>query len=542
MHAARRPDEVAIRHLRPGRAPEEISWSALRDRVRRAWSRVVANAATDAIVPAYSGKSIETIAMMLGTIQAGRTYAGVSPKFRLPQLLHVLDACKAQAALVDCAGLATVRDGLQQPNCIGSTEWWWLDSSAASPRAQAAAETLRTKACLKTLEELDALEGLADVTGQRVTYENRPAVCLFTSGSTGSPKGVLVSWRDLYRRAVAESELFELTAEDHLLSLLPFSFDVGLNQLMSALVSGARLVILDSWLPADVLRAMAEENITGVSGVPSIWLSVLKSGKQLDRSGPHSALRYVTISGGDMEAEARQRFAEAAGGIAIFKTYGQTETFRSTALRPEDFAARPASVGRAFGTAAVYVVRPDGSRASPDEQGEVVHTGLGTMLGYLAGPDLQQKLRPNPFLGPDDESPFAVFTGDHGHLDEQGYLFLAGRKDDLVKVGGNRVYLIELATEIARIPGVLTAEAVSVPVPGADPMLAVFVLRDTSGPAISEQQVRAEAQRRLPSYMLPQLIQLRDTYPLTASGKPDRVALRAEATALLSPAASAGRQ
>jgi acyl-CoA synthetase (AMP-forming)/AMP-acid ligase II len=317
--------------------------------------------------------------------------------------------------------------------------------------------------------------------------------------------------------------------------LLPFSFDVGLNQLMSALVSGARLVILDSWLPTDILNAIATQEITGISGVPSIWLSLLKARKPIDREGPHAALRYLTISGGDMEVEQLQRFAASAPGVAIYKTYGQTESFRSTALLPAELAARPTSVGKPFATAKVYIVRPDGTRAGTGERGEVVHTGLGVMLGYLNGSSVDAKRRCNPFLGPDDASPFAIFTGDQGHLDEQGFLFLAGRQDDMVKVAGNRVHLAELSAEMARVPGVFAAEAVSVPVDGADPLLAVFVLPEHADAGLTTQVLGAEAARRLPTYMLPRLIELRASFPLTASGKPDRQALRAEAARLLQP-------
>ncbi len=173
--------------------------------------------------------------------------------------------------------------------------------------------------------------------------------------------------------------------------MLPFSFDVGLNQLIASLVAGATLVILDSWMPADILRAVAERGVTGISAVPSIWLDFLKAGLGFDRAGAHRTLRYVTVSGGDLNPAHLESLPSLGAGLQIFKTYGQTEVFRPTCLRPGEFASHRRSVGRPFGRSRVYVVRDDGSRAAPGERGEVVATGLGVMLGYLDGGDEQQQ-------------------------------------------------------------------------------------------------------------------------------------------------------
>ena len=536
FHATCRPSAIAIKHLRIGQAHQEITWCDLLRRAQAARAVLLSELPDGNFVPSYTGKSIEAVCMLLGAIAGGKVYAGISPKFRLPQLLHVLEACDARAALVDSGGLPVIRDGLSSSARLRSTKWLQVDSIAASPMARAAAQAIRAEASLKELDVAGERAGVSEPAGSNAALDpDRAAVCLFTSGSTGAPKGVLVGWSDLYHRAVAECNLFELSEDDRLLSLLPFSFDVGLNQLISAMVSGAGLVIQDSWMPKDILGAIASQGITGVSGVPSIWLSVLKGQKALDHQAAHASLRYLTISGGDMNSEQLRQFSSLAPGVGIFKTYGQTESFRSSALRPHEFALRPTSVGRSFGTARVYIVREDGTLANVGEQGQVVHTGLGVMLGYLKGTRIDEKRRPNPFRGDLDTSPFAIYTGDQGHLDEQGFLFLAGRQDDMVKVAGHRVHLAELAAEVARVPGVLAAEAVCVPVESGDPLLAVFAMTDSSVATWTPERLRVEVTKRLPTYMLPRLIQLIPNFPLTASGKPDRQALRDEAVRVLIP-------
>lgn len=535
-HATRRPDCVAITHLRAGRAPEEVTWSQLLRSSRAARHALTRAFPCGNIVPSYTAKSADCVALLAGAVAAGKTFASISPKSRLPQLMHALTECSATSALVDTSGLRLVRDSLATSERLRQITWLLIDPlQVNTPSVSAAADAIRKDG---SLQELDTR---ADCIPSRETQAinpldpDRPAVCLFTSGSTGTPKGVLVAWSDLYRRAVAECALFDLTHDDCLLSLLPFSFDVGLNQLMTSLVSGARLVILDSWMPRDILNAVASQGVTGISGVPSIWRSLLKSQQPLDRHGAHARLRYLTVSGGDMDAEHLRRLSVHAAGVSVFKTYGQSESFRSTALHPEHLGERTGSVGQPFGSARVYIVRPDGTPAEPGEQGEVVHTGLGVMLGYLNSPGMDQKRRPNPFLGPDDDSPFAIFTGDQGYLDEQGFLFLAGRQDDMVKVAGHRIHLGELAAEMGRIPGVLAAEAIALPVEDADPVLAVFVQIDGQEAAPTPQQLSSEAARRLPTYMQPRWIQMCTSFPLTASGKPDRLAMREEVRQRLHP-------
>jgi acyl-coenzyme A synthetase/AMP-(fatty) acid ligase len=265
-------------------------------------------------------------------------------------------------------------------------------------------------------------------------------------------KGVLVSSSDLIRRACAEVSWLGLNSKDVLLSILPFSFDVGLNQLLASLVAGAELVILESWLPADVLGVVAARGVTGIAAVPSIWLDFMKQQRVIDRVHAHRSLRFLTVSGGDLSAGQHVRLLELAGGAEIFKTYGQTETFRTSSLRPEEYAARPLSVGRALPGVRLYICRADGTRAEAGETGEVVHTGTGSMLGYLGADPTPTKLGENPWRSVDDPNPLAIFTGDLGRLDEEGYLYLLGRRDDLVKISGNRVYPSEQSSSVTARP------------------------------------------------------------------------------------------
>jgi acyl-coenzyme A synthetase/AMP-(fatty) acid ligase len=219
-----------------------------------------------------------------------------------------------------------------------------------------------------------------------------------------------------------------------------------------------------------------------------------------------------------------------APGVGIFKTYGQTEDFRTASLRPEEFADRPRSVGRAFGGVRLYVVDEKGEPCAPGVEGEVVHTGLGVMMGYLDGDDDRDKLRPNPFRGPDDPSPLAIFTGDRGVLDPEGYLTLKGRADSMWKIQGNRVYPNEITNQMLRVEGVLEAEVVAVKDEAGERRIHGFVVLE-DGCGLAPIKLRRAFSTLLPSYMVPSDVEIMDAMPRTPNGKTDRTKLSAIATA-----------
>jgi acyl-coenzyme A synthetase/AMP-(fatty) acid ligase len=281
---------------------------------------------------------------------------------------------------------------------------------------------------------------------------------------------------------------------------------------------GAHLVILNSWFPRDILTAVRSQNINGISGVPSIWTEALAYPKGPDFEQNTQALRYITVSGGDLSKNQLLQLRQYFRNVKIFKTYGQTETFRSSMLKPFDFERKMTSVGRPLKGTEVFVLNDKGEIAPPDAEGEIVHYGVGTMLGYLN--DLEgtsEKLREmkEPGSKAMKEGKW-VFTGDRGRMDEEGYLYVLGREDGMIKTLGHRVYPKEIESCILEHEHVKNAAVVGI----KDERKGQAIIAEVvSNGVLNKQSLIVYLKERLPYYMVPGEINVVEYLPMTESGK-----------------------
>ena len=351
---------------------------------------------------------------------------------------------------------------------------------------------------------------------------------MYTSGSTGSPKGVVLSHRNLVAGAESVASYLGNTPADRILAVLPLSFDYGLSQLTTAFHAGATVVLINHLFARDVLKAVDAERITGLAAVPPLWIQLA----QLDWPAA-CPLRYLTNSGGAMPRATVAALRARLPAADLFLMYGLTEAFRSTYLPPAELARRPDSMGRAIPNAEVLVVRPDGSLCDADEPGELVHRGALVSLGYWNDPaKTAQRFRPAP--GQDPALPLAelaVWSGDTVRRDEDGYLYFIGRSDDMIKVSGYRVSPAEVE-EVVHESG-LVDEAVAFGVPHPVMGQAIVLLAVARETGLTPALLQKECQRRLPAWMVPAHIALHPgPLPRNPNGKFDRPALRAPLVAL----------
>jgi acyl-CoA ligase (AMP-forming) (exosortase A-associated) len=314
----------------------------------------------------------------------------------------------------------------------------------------------------------------------------------------------------------------EITPADRILSVLPLSFDYGLSQLTTAFLAGASVVLMNHLFARDIVKMVVAERITGLAAVPPLWIQLAA----LPWPQPNT-LRYLTNSGGAMPRTTVAALREALPQASLFLMYGLTEAFRSTYLPPSELDRRPDSMGRAIPNAEVMVVRPDGTLCAPNEPGELVHRGALVSLGYWNDPaKTAERFKPAP--GQDPALPItemAVWSGDTVRMDEEGYLYFIGRKDEMIKVSGYRVSPTEVEEAVHASGMVLEAAAFGVPHPALGQ--AIVLLAVAREGELDAAQLLKECQRRLPAYMVPAHAELREgQFPRNPNGKIDRKLLQ----------------
>jgi len=346
---------------------------------------------------------------------------------------------------------------------------------------------------------------------------------LYTSGSTGNPKGVVLSHRNMVAGARSVTSYLGNSAADRILAVLPLSFDAGLSQLTTAFSVGASVVLMDYLLPRDVVRAVTRYGVTGLAAVPLLWNQL----KDLDWPAPAvQSLRYITNTGGAMPVSTTRALQQTLPNTLIFLMYGLTESFRSTYLPPDQVAVRPESMGRAIPNAEILVINEDGNECAPHEPGELVHRGALVSLGYWNDPEeTAERFKPCPVQPAElPITELAVWSGDQVVKDEEGYLYFISRKDEMIKTSGYRVSPTEVE-EVAYASG-LVAGAAALGLPhaalGQAILLVVTPGVDAAVNIALEETVLAYCRSELPNFMVPSAIIARSALPHNQNGKIDR--------------------
>ena len=337
---------------------------------------------------------------------------------------------------------------------------------------------------------------------------NDLAMLLYTSGTTGRPKGVMLSHGCLTTNTLAIQAYLGLVPEDVGLTVMPFHFSYGNSVLHTHLAASATLLLEDNLaFPQAVVSRMQRENVTGFSGVPSTF-AILMARCRLDEFDL-SSVRYLTQAGGGMPQAAIQRMRALVPSAAFFVMYGQTEaTARLTYLPPECLDQRPGSIGIPIKGVEIQVRDPDGRELPPFQTGELCARGPNVMLGYWRDEEATRRVVVDGWL----------HTGDLAHRDEAGFLYIDGRLVEMIKVGSFRVSPLEVEEVLAALPAIAEMAVVSMP----DELLgqavkAVIVLRD--GAVLDGRQVKAHCRKHLAAYKVPKVVEFARELPRTSSGK-----------------------
>ena len=413
-----------------------------------------------------------------GVLRAGAAVVPMNPLLKAREVEHYLGDSQARLVLA----------------------WSSAAEEAAAGAAAAGADHLVVDA--DTLTEIAGWAPVADVAP---TADDDTAVILYTSGTTGTPKGAELTHASLYRNAtVTTATLLEIGPGDVVMGCLPlfhtFGQTCGLN---AAMVSGACLTLIPRFDPATALKVIERDRVTVFEGVPTMYVAMLHAGPQVADT---STLRLCVSGGAALPVEVLRGFEEAFG-TTILEGYGLSETSPVATFNLPD-RRRPGSIGVPIDGVELKLVNADGTDAAEGEVGEIAIRGHNVMKGYWRRPDATaDAIRDGWF-----------HTGDMARRDEDGFYFIVDRKKDMIIRGGFNVYPREIEEVLYEHPAVLEAAVIGIPHPTHGEEVAAAVALRPAATATPEE-LRAYVKARVAAYKYPRHVWLVDALPKGPTGK-----------------------
>jgi amino acid adenylation domain-containing protein len=445
----------------------------------------------------YQPKSLEGVAALIGILGAGAAYVPVDPGAPVDRARFILEHCGVKA-------LFAAGRPLQE---LGKSD---LALPLITPETQLG-------------EPGDLLEG----TDQDLAY------VLYTSGSTGSPKGVAITHGQSLAFVRTATEIFALQPNDVLDSHAPFNFDLSIIDLFCAFAAGASVVLIpETFLafPQRVAELIEKSRITVWNSVPSALVQLVNKGALETRD--LSLLRLIMFAGEPFPLKHLARLKAIVPEAELLNIYGQTEANSSTYYRIDAIPEEVLPIGKTFPNYGVLVLDESGEAITePNHEGELYVVGGAVASGYWNDPERTAKsFVQHPLVK--ERRQIVYKTGDRVAYDERGDLIFRGRMDSAIKCRGFRVELGEVESVAGGVEGVELVCVVAVPHEEMSNLLVMFVVAE-KGKTIDETALRERLSAKLPRYMIPEAIVQRAELPSTSTGKFDRRALLPDAESAL---------
>jgi len=456
--------------------------------------------------------SFEFVAAYLGIQAAGGVVVALNPDTTARELTNTLGDCEPLAVIAAKAVEAPLARAAKDLPSIRLFVHLSADlSQQAWPAWEIAAWEVVSVEPADTPDCLPPEPELADI-----------AQIIYTSGTTGRPKGVTLTHHNVAANCRSIVEYLSLSASDSVLVSLPFFYSYGNSLLFTHLAVGARLVLAtDTVFWNRVLDLMQRERVTGFSGVPSTFAMLLHKSDFRSRTFPD--LRYLTCAGGGLAPPVVERLQTVVPNVSLFLMYGQTEaTARLSTLMPDEVEEKLGSIGRGIPGVQLSVLDDDGEPVSPGEVGEIVALGENLMSGYWNDPTGTARVIREEGLR----------TGDLARVDEDGYIFIVGRKSDIIKSGAYRINPKEIEEVILKLTGVAEVAVVGMPDEIQGESLTAFVVGSENEETIEEQAIFEHCREQLPRYKMIREVRFVESLPKTASGKVRRAELKNQESSL----------
>jgi long-chain acyl-CoA synthetase len=461
-------------------------------------------------VAIFLENSVESVLSIFGILKADAVFVVINPTTKKDKLAYILNNCRVKALITGSDKTDLLKEVLQKTHSVKSVILTGKQES-------------EVKMFLpdKRVFYFDKVLGsYPDNSLENKNIDLDLASIIYTSGTTGNPKGVMLSHLNMVSAASSITQYLENTSDDVILNVLPLSFDYGLYQILMGFKIGGRVILEKSFLyPYVIIELILKEKVTGFPGVPTIFAILLQL-EDLKKQN-FDSLRYISNTAAALPIAFIKKIRETFPKAKLYSMYGLTECKRVSYLPPEELDRRPGSIGKGMPNEEVYIVNESGQKVETGEVGELVVRGSNVMLGYWELPEETAKvLKPGPL--PWER---VLYTGDLFRMDEEGFLYFVGRKDDIIKCRGEKVSPKEIENVLYNLEGVLEAAVVGVPDEILGQAIKAFVVLKEGIP-LSEKDVLRHCQKNLEDFMVPKSVEIVETLPKTDSGKIRKVGLK----------------
>jgi len=499
----------------------QLSYAQLNDKVNQlAQSYISLAVKQDDRIGIYLAKNLENVQSMFACSLVGAVFVPMNPVLKAPQVQYIANDCQIKLLITNLTRLKSLLPIIHLFTELKAIIIIDADNKKlAQLPSTKYVNIISWQAMLNQGKESTILSASTAKLSNSVKPNNLAAI-LYTSGSTGQPKGIMLSHENIVLGAKSVSQYLQLSSDDNILAVLPLSFDYGLNQLTSCLLIGAKCVLLDYLIASDVVKAISKYKITGLAAVPPLWLQLTKVAWPKDSA---SSIRYFTNSGGVLPLAALATLRTNMPQAKPYLMYGLTEAFRSSYLSPTEIDNRPGSMGKAIPHAEILVLREDGSSCDIDEVGELVHIGPLVALGYWQKVvATKERFRETPKQAINiTNTKLAVFSGDYVKRDNKGFLYFVARKDAMIKTSGYRVSPTEIESTLLELPQIDEAAVVPRPSVELGQSITALIVSANDENELSKQSVIKHCQLNLPNYMVPKEIIFLPELPRNPNGKID---------------------
>lgn len=449
-----------------------------------------------------------------GILKTGAVVIPINILLKNNEISYLLEDSGAKAffCFEGSSGLPMAREGYAGFRSATSCNHFWIIT--ADPKAPSPIEDIQT------LEQMTARQS-SEFNAVQCSTEDT-AVILYTSGTTGFPKGAELTHSNIIMNTKVCSEMFQLTLNDVQMVAVPMFHAFGQIIQNTSFSRENTLVLIPRFSPEAVLSTMQSENVTVFAGVPTMYWQILnhddKEGK-FDIQKISDALRIGVSGGSSLPLEIKKDFEEKYR-ISILEGYGLSETSPAVSFNQLHKKRKVGSVGTPVWGVEVKVFDEKDEAVPVGEVGEIVVCGHNVMKGYYNKPEATaEAMRGTSWF----------HTGDLGKIDDEGYLYIVDRAKDIIIRGGFNIYPRELEEVLMTHPAVSLVAVIGVPDPRhGEEVKAYIVLKE--GKTTTEKEIIEWSKKQMAAYKYPRIVELRNTLPMTATGKILKRDLKAEVT------------